>query len=95
MFYQRIRCNVTALAVSRFLLSLDSIHDPMATLLIMDYYALATQQNEHDQFIVDLVESKTVCILTYRFLMHPIFLFRITAHGYLFRLLVFHCFHVD
>jgi len=57
-----VGCNVTALAVSRFLLSLDSIHDPMATLLIMDYYALATQQNEHDQFIVDLVESKTIRI---------------------------------
>ncbi len=61
-----------ALAVGRFLLSLDPLRDPMGVLLILDYYALACRRNtllsggEDKQvemgsaFIVQLVESNVV-----------------------------------
>lgn len=68
-------CHPNALAVGRYLLSLDPLRDPMGVLLILDYYALASRRSavalsEEDEdgpelgasFIVDLVESKKVSI---------------------------------
>ena len=37
-------CHANALAVGRFLLSLDPLRDPMGVLLILDYYALACRR---------------------------------------------------
>jgi len=68
-------CHPNALAVGRYLLSLDPLRDPMGVLLILDYYALASRrasvalsEEEEDglelgaSFIVDLVESEKITI---------------------------------
>ena len=68
-------CHPNALAVGRYLLSLDPLRDPMGVLLILDYYALASRRSsvalsEEDEdvrelgasFIVDLVESGKITI---------------------------------
>ena len=68
-------CHPNALAVGRYLLSLDPLRDPMGVLLILDYYALASRRSsdvllEEDgdghelgaSFIVDLVESGKITI---------------------------------
>jgi hypothetical protein len=68
-------CHPNALAVGRYLLSLDPLRDPMGVLLILDYYALASRRasvalSEEDEdglelgasFIVDLVESEKITI---------------------------------
>jgi len=69
-------CHPNAMAVGRYLLSLDPLRDPMGVLLILDYYALASRRSvslsdEDDgeegaevgaAFIVDLVESEKITI---------------------------------
>ena len=68
-------CHPNAMAVGRYLLSLDPLRDPMGVLLILDYYALASRRasvalSEEDEdglelgasFIVDLVESEKITI---------------------------------
>jgi hypothetical protein len=52
----------TALALSRFVLSLDPLRDPMGLLLAIDHYALAGNATVLDQWIVDLVESDKIQI---------------------------------
>ena len=54
------RCVDTSLAVSRFVLSLDPLRDPMGLLMTIDYFALATMNEKDLQFLIDLVESQTV-----------------------------------
>jgi hypothetical protein len=51
----------TALAVSRFLLSLDPLRDPKNVLVALDSYALAS--NSEDKFVVELVNSDCVRII--------------------------------
>lgn len=63
-----------ALAVGRFLLSLDPLRDPMGVLLILDYYALACRRSAllsggaskevemGSAFIIQLVESNVVSV---------------------------------
>lgn len=65
-------CYENALAVGRFLISLDPLRDPMGVLLILDYYALACRKSTAASlggdravelgaaFIVQLVESELV-----------------------------------
>ena len=67
-------CHPNALAVGRYLLSLDPLRDPMGVLLILDYYALASRRSVIDEddgeegaevgaaFIVDSVESEKITI---------------------------------
>eukprot|EP00804_Cyclotella_cryptica_P014890 CCRYP_017888-RA/>CCRYP_017888-RA protein AED:0.28 eAED:0.28 QI:0/-1/0/1/-1/1/1/0/768 len=60
-------CFPNALAVGRFLLSLDPLRDPMGVLLILDYYALACRncidaQEVGAVFVKELVESGLVSI---------------------------------
>ena len=50
-------CMKTSLAISRLILSLDPLRDPMNVLPNMDYYALTSNQ---PSFIVQLIESKSV-----------------------------------
>ena len=57
-----VGCVGTSLAVARYILSLDPLRDPMGVLLTMDYFALASLEDEHARFVVDLVESETVQI---------------------------------
>ena len=52
-------CMKTSLAISRLILSLDPLRDPMNVLLNMDYYALTSNQ---PSFIIQLVESKSVSV---------------------------------
>jgi hypothetical protein len=59
-FFSSNRCIRTSLAVSRFLLALDPLRDPTGILLLLDYFALMSQSNKYDQFLVNLVESKKV-----------------------------------
>jgi Transcriptional repressor TCF25 len=53
-------CVRTSLAVSRYLLAMDPLRDPMGVLLIMDCFALQTMNDEHCQFLVTLVESARI-----------------------------------
>ena len=67
-------CHPNALAVGRYLLSLDPLRDPMGVLLILDYYALTSRrsvalseggENRLElgaSFVVDLVESDKITI---------------------------------
>ncbi|KAL7488435.1 hypothetical protein ACHAW6_014027 [Cyclotella cf. meneghiniana] len=60
-------CFPNALAVARFLLSLDPLRDPMGVLLILDYYALACRnfmdgRQAGAAFVKELVESGMVSI---------------------------------
>eukprot|EP00547_Thalassionema_nitzschioides_P007050 CAMPEP_0194207922 /NCGR_PEP_ID=MMETSP0156-20130528/6537_1 /TAXON_ID=33649 /ORGANISM="Thalassionema nitzschioides, Strain L26-B" /LENGTH=672 /DNA_ID=CAMNT_0038934797 /DNA_START=106 /DNA_END=2124 /DNA_ORIENTATION=+ len=55
-------CMRTALSVSRYLLSMDPLRDPTGVLLIMDYYALSTMKEEHDIFLITMVESDKIRI---------------------------------
>jgi len=57
-----VGCLTTSLAVGRFLLSLDPQRDPMGVLLVLDYLALASASEEHDEFIIRLIESDTIQI---------------------------------
>lgn len=50
-------CIRTSLAVSRFLLAMDPLRDPMGVLLIMDCFALQTMSDEYCQFVIEIVES--------------------------------------
>jgi hypothetical protein len=50
----------TSLAVSRFLLSLDPLRDPMNVLLAMDHFALSCNRDICNEWLVDFVESKKV-----------------------------------
>ena len=63
-------CVRTSLAVSRYLLAMDPLRDPMGVLLIMDCFALQTMNDEHCQFLINLVDSGKVEIY-----------FRIDSHG--------------
>lgn len=58
-------CIRTALAVSRYVLALDPLRDPMGVLLLMDYFALLSQSSKCDRFVVALVESNKVSSLLY------------------------------
>ena len=49
-----------SLAISRFILSIDPLRDPVGILLAMDHYALATNLDANDQWLVDLVEGQKV-----------------------------------
>lgn len=51
-----------SLAASRFLLSLDPLRDPMGVLLALDHFALISNNESNDQWIVDFVESNKVQI---------------------------------
>ena len=53
----------TALAVSRFLLSLDPLRDPMGVLLALDHFALASNLNALDKWLVEMVDSDQVRII--------------------------------
>ena len=50
----------TALAASRFLLSLDPLRDPMNVLLAIDYFAMQSNTESCNEWFVDFVESDTV-----------------------------------
>lgn len=60
----------TSLAVSRFLLALDPLRDPMNTLLAMDYFALVPVTDSGNAFVVKFVESNVVYVC-YRDDDHP------------------------
>ena len=60
--YFLIRLPRTALAVSRYTLSLDPLRDPMGLLLAMDHFALATNLTAIDQWLVQLVDSNQIQI---------------------------------
>jgi hypothetical protein len=51
-----------SLATARFLLSLDPLRDPHSVLLAMDHFALISNNETNDQWIVDFVESNKVQI---------------------------------
>ena len=53
-------CIRTSLAISRYILAMDPLRDPMGVLLIMDCFALQTMSEENCQFIIDIVESNTI-----------------------------------
>ena len=55
-------CIRTSLAVSRYILALDPLRDPMGVLLIIDCLALQTMTDENCQFIIDFVENNTIQI---------------------------------
>lgn len=51
-----------SLATSRFLLSLDPLRDPTGVLLAIDHFALLTNNESNDKWVVDFVESRKVTI---------------------------------
>ena len=55
-----VGCVATSLAVSRYILSLDPLRDPMGVLLTLDYFVLSSMKEEDARFLVDLVDSGTV-----------------------------------
>jgi len=60
-----VGCLNTSFAISKFLLSLDPLRDPMGVLLILDYFALASSPpsvTENETFLVDSVDSNMVQI---------------------------------
>lgn len=67
-FGKKKRLNRTAFAVTRLLLSMDSLRDPMGVLLVLDNYALKVatgtmceiERNRLLKWIIDLVENKYV-----------------------------------
>ena len=50
------------MAVSRFILSLDPLRDPMGVLLAIDHYALASNLELYDQWLVNFVENEAIRI---------------------------------
>lgn len=55
-----VGCVVTSLAVGRFLLSLDPMRDPTGTLMVLDYYALATMREKDVLLLLQLVDSNVI-----------------------------------
>jgi hypothetical protein len=55
----------TSLALSRWILSLDPLRDPLNMLVCMDHFALAMNTDRGNDFVTSFVESKKVQI-TYR-----------------------------
>jgi hypothetical protein len=49
-----------SLAVSRYVLSLDPLRDPMGVLLALDHFALLSNSEVTDRWLVDFVESHKV-----------------------------------
>ena len=60
-----VGCVVTSLAVGRFLLSLDPMRDPTGTLMVLDYYALATMREKDVLLLLQLVDSNVVKVCHY------------------------------
>jgi hypothetical protein len=60
----------TALAASRFLLSLDPLRDPTNVLLAIDYFAMQCNSEVCNEWLVEFVESKKVrlcsCLSSYQ-----------------------------
>jgi Transcriptional repressor TCF25 len=54
------RLTRSALALSRYILSLDPLRDPTGVLLALDHYALASDEVVYDQWLVELVESDSI-----------------------------------
>lgn len=52
----------SAMAFSKFLLSLDPLRDPMNILLILDYFVLLANTHEDNEWLVDFIESDKVGI---------------------------------
>jgi len=52
----------TTLSASRYLLSMDPLRDPTGVLLVMDYYALSTMNEEGNMFLIRMVESDKINI---------------------------------
>jgi hypothetical protein len=59
--------NRTALATAMYTFALDPLHDSVGMLLVLDYYALATNEPRYDQWLIDMVESNTISLC----LTHP------------------------
>eukprot|EP00559_Dactyliosolen_fragilissimus_P007077 CAMPEP_0184859710 /NCGR_PEP_ID=MMETSP0580-20130426/4696_1 /TAXON_ID=1118495 /ORGANISM="Dactyliosolen fragilissimus" /LENGTH=933 /DNA_ID=CAMNT_0027356501 /DNA_START=227 /DNA_END=3028 /DNA_ORIENTATION=+ len=55
-------CVTTALAAARLVLSLDPLRDTLGTLLLMDYFALASLRECDDEFVISLVQSRALKI---------------------------------
>jgi hypothetical protein len=55
-----VGCVNTSLAVSRLLLSLDPLRDPIGILTVIDYFALATMKEKDYRFVIELIESNMV-----------------------------------
>lgn len=49
-----------SLAVSRYVLSLDPLRDPMGVLLALDHFALLSNSEVNDRWLVAFVESHKV-----------------------------------
>ena len=58
--FHLIRLSRACLAVSRLLLSLDPLGDPMGILLAIDHFALLENSEIDDSWLVDFVESEKV-----------------------------------
>lgn len=54
------RLSRSSFAVGRYLLSLDPLRDPRGILLALDHYALDSNGDRNDQWLVDFVEKKNV-----------------------------------
>ena len=73
-FFEALRCLIqvssiaalwqTSLAVSQFLLALDPLRDPFDVLAVLDSYALCCRSETVYRWMIDLVESDTVKIMT-------------------------------
>jgi Transcriptional repressor TCF25 len=50
-----------SLAVSRLLLNLDPLRDPMGCLLAIDHFALLENTETNDSWVVEFAESEKVC----------------------------------
>lgn len=57
------RLSRSSFAVGRYLLSMDPLRDPRGILLALDHYALDSNVDRNDQWLVDLVEQKTVRLI--------------------------------
>ena len=55
-----LSCTRTSLAVTRYVLAMDPLRDPMCALVALDFFALSTKNIAHDMFVVNLVEKGEV-----------------------------------
>lgn len=54
----------TCLAVSRYIVALDPLRDPLNVLAVMDSYAMCCRSEVVDRWLIELVESNVVPIVT-------------------------------
>lgn len=62
LFLPILSLSRSSFAISRYLLSIDPLRDPKGILLALDCYALSSDGDGNDQWLIDLYENKRISI---------------------------------